>query len=522
MKKSLYSFLAQHAELLITMLLACYYIYLAINLQTEGWYTPESLFFSEKASLLFSGENNTLKISLFTYPLIGFLVSLPFSLLDTLSGPVIASSLGMAGICFYLLRAFRQQNMGYFLQVATLMLFVLHPSIVYAAISGSGDYITIFVLIIFYVTLFHYLSKGSTFHLAISSILLSVILLVDYKLLWVGIFVFPILVVASVNRMNLQEQTFLSKIRQICRDKTLFNEFSLSIFSRVFLFYVLPIIMVMAHIILNQLYTDSPYYFIESLYANVDAHEILKGSNTLFGSPNVIYASLWVVIGYFSLTIAPLFVLTIYLIRRNSSQLFILFSFILLLALQVLIYPFIPKGVLFVAFIFILMLSINESNWHKHQSSFTKYTLLIAVIVGIVGSYYTIDKQRIWAEKVITDIVLTNSIPEVYKEEKRIVDFIQKNVKDDARILSDDANTFQIVALYNNPKRFILPYHQQYKQIKQNPVSRIQYILVSRPDKFFMLTSELSLQFYNTMAKDKTDYYPIFESEKWVIYEVRQ
>src|ERR1700761_4293711 len=124
--------------LLITVLLAIYYLVIGIYLNKLGYASQEGLFYIEKTKIVLDGLGNRLKVMGLTAPILPFYTSFIFSSISNAYAPIIASSLCTA-ILFYLMASalMRRANDEFYL-VIILVFFVLHPGIIYAATSGKA------------------------------------------------------------------------------------------------------------------------------------------------------------------------------------------------------------------------------------------------------------------------------------------------------------------------------------------------------------------------------------------------
>ena len=88
--------------IVISLLLAGYYLFLGIYLHNLGYFNQESLFYAEKNKILFEGVGNRLKIMGLTAPILPFYGTFMFSSISHLLAPVLASAVGTA-ILFYIM-----------------------------------------------------------------------------------------------------------------------------------------------------------------------------------------------------------------------------------------------------------------------------------------------------------------------------------------------------------------------------------------------------------------------------------
>ena len=85
---------------ILTLLLACYYLFMGVYLHNLGYQNLESLFYAEKNKILFEGLGNRLKIMGLTAPILPFYGTFIFSEISHLLSPVLASAIGTA-LLFY-------------------------------------------------------------------------------------------------------------------------------------------------------------------------------------------------------------------------------------------------------------------------------------------------------------------------------------------------------------------------------------------------------------------------------------
>ena len=77
--------------IILTVLLAGYYVFMAVYLQNMEYHNLEALFYSEKSKLLFEGVGNRLKVMGLTSPILPFYGSFAFTFAGShLLAPVLA------------------------------------------------------------------------------------------------------------------------------------------------------------------------------------------------------------------------------------------------------------------------------------------------------------------------------------------------------------------------------------------------------------------------------------------------
>src|ERR1035437_2462694 len=89
--------------LLLTILLAVYYVVTGIYLSKLGYFSQEGLFYIEKTKIILDGLGNRIKVMGLTSPILPFYTSFIFSSINGgIIAPVIASSICTA-LLFYMM-----------------------------------------------------------------------------------------------------------------------------------------------------------------------------------------------------------------------------------------------------------------------------------------------------------------------------------------------------------------------------------------------------------------------------------
>src|ERR1700744_3790384 len=97
--------------IIITVILAAYYLFCAVYLNRLGYTNAESLFYIEKAKIIFEGLGNRIKVMGLTTPILPFYGTFVFSSIDNgLVAPVIASAIGTAFLFYVMARALLQRT----------------------------------------------------------------------------------------------------------------------------------------------------------------------------------------------------------------------------------------------------------------------------------------------------------------------------------------------------------------------------------------------------------------------------
>ena len=311
MKKSNLIYLA-----FLSIVLAVYYLVLGINLHYKGYYNHESLFYIEKARIVFEGLGNRLKVIGLTSPILPFYGMMPF-IFNYALAPVIASALGTALLFFLIAVCTQKTTKDPFFMFVLLALFVFHPGILYTACSGKSIYIILIFFFLFFYNIFRFYHSNTTFHISISSILLVALLFCDYKFIWMTLFFVPLIISIAIQSLNLAEKQSIFRLFLSFNNPSLRRKLVNKTFAIYIIIFILPIIAVMCYRILNQTHANDFNYFLDNPYSTWNVL-ITKLESSItpaidnYRLPEVSFLTTIRIIIY-----CPLIVLAAFLLRQN-------------------------------------------------------------------------------------------------------------------------------------------------------------------------------------------------------------
>ena len=171
--------------IILTLLLAGYYVFMAIYLHNLGYHNLESLFYSEKSKILFEGVGNRLKVMGLTAPILPFYGSVAFTCMGSyMLAPVLASAVGTAVLFYIMATTLTKRSHDDFYLLILLVLFIFHPGLLFSACSGKAIYLVLIFFYLFFYHIIRYYKSNTTFHVSIASICLVVLVFCDYKFIW--------------------------------------------------------------------------------------------------------------------------------------------------------------------------------------------------------------------------------------------------------------------------------------------------------------------------------------------------
>jgi len=96
--------------------------------------------------------------------------------------------------------------------VILLIIFLLHPGMLFAATSGKSIALIMLFFFMFFFNLLKFYSSNTTFHVSIASISLVLLIFCDYKFIWLTLFFIPLVLSITIKSLNLGEQESIFRL----------------------------------------------------------------------------------------------------------------------------------------------------------------------------------------------------------------------------------------------------------------------------------------------------------------------
>lgn len=521
-------FLRKYIPIFLSIMLLAYYLLLAWVLHRTGYEHSESLFLAEKLRLLIQAKENTLLTVGTTFPSLVFLSSLLFAPFGYPFAPILAGG-AITTLLFYLLMVdFSRSNIQrrFFIPMICL-LFVFHPGLIYAGVSGRG---VAAVLLFFYLTfrsLFIYYKTQTTFSLSMASIYLTCLVFCNYHFIWLLLAFLPFVVLISLDGLKQARAAspilqYYNSVNNRSQRRKLANR-TVAIYIILFL---LPIVALVLFRMLNFLHAGDANYFLTSQYANwgITGTEsigniVSNGNETL----NTVSQNHIVLQGYI-LVLTPLMILVFILFKGKIYELLTLLA------------PFILISVILL----------------QNQSYLTVEYYLVFLILALIGVYYYAGKK--FTSHIVYPIVMAVALVNIYTgilyfkrsgdseeksffaairnatkwkgerivtEEYRVASYISNLVNLNNKILIDDAAAYAIVAHLRSLESVVLPINKNFITVAENPSSVVKYLCVAKEKN--RLRSFTVLNDYNLkqlkLAQNITTTI-MYETENWAVYRL--
>jgi len=509
---------------IITLLLAVYYLICGYVLYDMGYSNLESLFYVEKVRIVFEGVGYKLKVIGLTAPIIPFFATIAFTVISPLMAPVIASCIGTAFL-FYVIAGTLVRNLkDDFYLFLLFAVFLLHPGLIYTACSGKSIYLILVFFYLFFFNLFKYYTSNTTFHISIASVCLVLLLFCDYKFIWLTLFFIPLIFSMAIHSLNLAEKEPIFRMMLSFNNPSLRRKLINKTFALYIILFILPIASITCYRLLNLTNANDVDYFLQSPYSTWTVLADRLNYDLAAANPKGETGELSLLVAGKAIVFCPLIVVMMFFFRDKLYHiltLFTPFAFIEFLPLK-----YDKAFVAYQYYLIFLMLAflcvIIKGAAIKQQLAF-KIALGVIMALQIYTGYYFLKNSSSDEERKFIAALIDRKIEVEGDEDKDMANYIN-GLPQYSRILLDDAVAYRIVAFTDNISRLILPYQDVYLGAVESPGDYAEYILVTSPKNlsagYTLLSSKYPPLFYQTISHPTLQ--KVHETKNWALYRFIQ
>jgi hypothetical protein len=509
---------------LITLVLAVYYLYCGIYLNKLGYANPESLFYIEKAKIVFQGLGNRIKVMGLTTPIFPFYATFIFTTLSYTYAPVIASAIGTAVLFNVMANTLTKRLKDDFYLFLLLIIFMFHPGILYTACSGKGIYMVLIFFFLFFLNMIKFYNSNTTFHISIASICLVILVFCDYQFIWLTLFFIPLVLFIAIQSLNLSEKESIFRLFLTFNSPSLRRKLINKTFALYIIIFILPIASVISYKLLNLTHADDLDYFIESPYATwrVLANSINYDQLTLHHLNSIIPQEVSLLISAKALVFCPLMLVAIYLFRESTYQLLTIltpFAFIEFLHIKddkvFLVYEY------FLIFLVLALLCVMvKAKTVKNQKGL-KIVLAVIIIIQIYTGYIFMQSSYIEDERNFIAMLLTRTPQTDQNDSHDIADYMN-SLPSDSKVLVDDAVAYPVVAFINNIKILTMPYQDEFTSAIESPDKYDNYILIATAKNIYTGYTQVNNRYIPLIrqANSNLKLQKTYENDNWILYKI--
>jgi hypothetical protein len=508
--------------ILITIVLAAYYLVCGIYLNKLGYFNTETLFYIEKAKIVFEGLGNRLKVMGLTAPILPFYGTFIFTSIDYILAPVIASAIGTA-LLFYLIAATLLKNVkGDYYLFVLIILFFMHPGILYTACSGKGIYLVLIFFYLFFLNILKFYRSHTTFHVSVASICLVTLTFCDYRFIWLTLFFIPLVLSITIQSLNLSEQESIFRLFLSFNSPSLRRKLINKTFALYIIIFILPIASILCYKLLNLTHANDLNYFIESPYAtwNVLTDKLnydLTTANQSYYIPDVS-----ILVSAKMILYCPLILLAVYLFKENTYQVLTLltpFGFIEFLRIK---YDKINLAhEFYLIFIILALLCIITKSPSFKNQRLLKLLVAAGVLIQLYSGYYFLKNSPIVEEQKFMSILLNPVVNTDQDSNRDIANYIN-SLPDNSQVLVDDAIAYPIVAFVDNIQKLTLPYQDKFLTSLESPQGYVDYIMIATAKNKMTGYTQLNNKYTEIIknADAGLSMQKVYETDDWVLYRI--
>lgn len=508
--------------ILIALILAVYYIFIGIYLNKLGYTNHESLFYIEKGKIISHGLGNKLRVMGLTSPILPFYGSYMFSFIDAILAPVLASAIGTAVLFYIMATSLVKRNKDNFYLLILVILFAIHPGLVYTACSGKSTYMVLIFFFLFFLNMLRFYNSNTTYHISVASICFVLLVFSDYKCVWLALFFIPLVLSIAIHSLNLSEKESVFRLHLSFNNPSLRRKLINKTFSIYSIIFILPIASIAIYKVLNLTHADDLNYFLESPYAtwNIIADKFDYSATQIasrFAIPEIS-----VLVSLKAIVFCPMIILAIYLFKQNTYQILTLltpFGLIEFLKIKYdkvnLVYEY------YLLFLILAMLCIIFRVRFIRNQRMLKAALAIVVAVQLYIGYIFLAKSYIPEEKNFVSVLLNRTSNKVDEQNHEISDYIN-TLPDTDHILVDDAIAYPVAAYVKNIQKLTMPYQESYLSALEAPDKYNGYVLIANEANPMLGYTQLTDYYLDGIRRKnpKLYIYKIYVTDYWTLYRM--
>ncbi|PKD22029.1 hypothetical protein APR40_06575 [Salegentibacter salarius] len=471
----------------------------------------ESLFISDKLQLLFKNEDKTLELFYFIYPNLAQLFAIPAALINIERAPVITSALFMAFFAAYLVVKLFQLELKY-ASVLVSLYFLCSPMMLSAATSGSSLYLYLIFYFLFFHLIFRYIRYFTTYNFVLLSLCLTLFVFLNYKFLWILVFMIPLVFLLSLFKSSGIDKSYLGIFSQITQNLTATKELLQRSLSTFLIILFTPVMSLLCYFLINFWFTGDSFFFERS--------EITQWDQSQFFTLGTVDTSITYLLKL-CLYLSPLFIAASIIGRKK-----LLFQLTLLLVpLWVMYSKNTASGTqLFLPVLLIITASGIAAFIHLFQTpllprfkrSRILYSLTTIVFILTVlgeGLYF---KNTHHSQETQMLTFLDFEQPLYDTPAKNMADFVNNNLGDKPVILSDNKLVYPVMSLSRKNTIYLDQFKADYYKALQAPGRYADYLLVSKAQQSFFVEDQLTRIIEDKMAS----YYLVYSNSNYQLFKI--
>ena len=511
-------------SILISIVLAAYYLILGVYVHKNGYFNHEQLFDIEKGRIIFEGIGDRLKIIGLTSPLIPFYGMLPFIGFHgiLLLAPTIASAMGTAVLFLIMSIGIGKRTDNQFLIIILLLVFLFHPGIIYMACSGKGIYAALIFFFLFFYNIFRFYISNTTFHISIASIFFVVLIFCDYRFIWLSLFFIPLVISIALQSLNLSEKQSIFRLSISFNNLSLRRKLINKTLAIYVIIFILPVICILCYKILNQTHANDFNYFNDNSYATWNVYVNYFEGNITPSLGNYSLKEISFLTSLRMVIYCPLILVGMFLFRRNSQYLLtVLMPFGFVEFLKIKYEDMFLTQEYHLIFVIMALLAITFNHEVINKSWLYKAIIILLVFAQIYTGYHYLNSSLIQSENDFVQVFVNKtSHVSTYDDYHDVADMINR-LPEGATVLADDADAYGVVVFVHDMNKVVLPYQVEFLGAIENPKQYVDYVLIAGDSNPVAGFTQLNNKYKTFMQSHHNTYMdPVYISDNWTLYKI--
>ncbi|WP_434035801.1 hypothetical protein [Formosa sp. 4Alg 33] len=481
---------------IIWFIYIAFFSFIITVIRETGYLNFEPLFITSHINSLFQG-GELVKNFFLSYPLITNVLSYPFSIFSPEDAPFFASVFYMSLFATTVVTVVGKEKNNV-IKGLLFLYFLFSPVTIYAATSGTSVYAFLILYFLIFYYLFNYIKKFTTYHITILSIILSLAVFLDYRILWLLIllllyaFVFSIFGIKGLRSANI-----IIKYVKITQHHSLRRKLRGRLVSMVFIIGFFPITTLLLYLFINYLMGNDFFYFYDSLDTRWNGNSFLSllETDTLAGLNNR-------TVNDFSFIHIVIYLLPIYLFElithyKKGLKVFILVLAPILLHLlvrdSIVDYMSLSYYSILIACGLASMATTTETFFNLKKLSYIFYACLF--VGSIYGEYLYLKNSSFTSEQIYYKSVVEQEQNPVLLEYKKAGEFLASNTPENSVVLSDRSILYPIIAYNNKNNFFISNSSAEFEKAIYYPDNHCDYIIVTNKKSPYHFLDKVATNF---------------------------
>lgn len=497
------------------------YLLVAFLVRRNGFYHYEALFFTEKILVLSDRVHPKFNLIGFSYPTLQFVICAFFFWLKPIWIPLLTSASGVSFLLCLFLHYQVKMSFPWYLKLGTVLFFWLNPVLLFAACSGSSAYLSLVLIFVFIHSLFQYLDDLTTYRIAAAALCMPLVLFANYKLMWLIVFLLPFIVLVSLHSLGLKNMSLYQQIETALNNRSLRRKFVGKSYSILIILLFLPTCSVFFFLLINQLYTNNPFFFLENPNSTWNSLDVLRFFE--FGAERVLnfFSIDTLFVLWRSLLFCPMFFIALVFLSGNFYRFLLAASILTLLLFLHHTYGYFTITteylLLYISSALPAMLYyVREARNKKAAAA----VMLLSMGLSVFSAYYYLASSSYLVEKKFSEALQQKiTMPDV-EESRKVANYVREHIPEKTKILIDDAVLYPVVAFSGRTDFLILHYHPDFLAVLQNAEKMVDYIIL--PDESKDLGSlDIINQYHRGMFTHGRDYLKlVFRTTGYRVYKV--